>query len=258
MLHWTVFFLFVYIGYAVARSVFRKHTAPPAVPATLSYTLPEDLERDPAARVLLGLADDRETALLREQSAAGEAFARDLDARRGELIGAYAVGALSPRFRDCFKRAMLTVPGIAEEVEVERALNAVAEPESNNLRTLLTYKLRRVDALWRRLTLPRTDGQLQTAGGPCLMIRPAESETAPAELEGRVTAVSGDSVDINLGLDHGLGTGDFVQIERADTGWIATAVITLAEQTHSRALFSGDTQPAAGDRATAVLEGEVV
>jgi hypothetical protein len=153
---------------------------------------------------------------------------------------------------------MLPAPGIAEEVEVERALNAVTQPEFNNLRTKLTYKLRRFDTLWRKLTLPRTDVPLQGPSGPCLVIRPAMSETTLVEIVGRVTALSGGSVSISLGLDHGVGPGDIVQIEPASGRWISTAVITSAEQTHSRALFAGESQPLVDDRATAVLEGEVI
>lgn len=260
MLDWIVLFVFLLAGYHATLHILRRSRPlePANAPLSREEGLPEDPNQDAACRLLLGFAGGGEAAFLRDRRAADPAFAHDVDERRAQLIHAYADGSLPTELRDAFRASMLQTPGVAPEVEVERALNAVAEPEFDSLRTKLTYKPRRIDALWRKLTLPRSVAGLQSAEGPCLMVRPEASQTEGAELEGKVVAVSEGLFDVNLGLAHGLGPGDFVQIERAEGEWIGTGVITAADSNTSRAFLMGETQPRVGDRATTVLDGDFV
>jgi hypothetical protein len=257
VLNAAILLLFVVIGYYLTLRVLgsraplpRQPPLPPVEP------LPDDLARDPATRLLLHLAGAEEVGRLRGRSAADPVFAVELSRRRGQLICAYAAGDLPAGFQNAFRASLLPVSGIAQEVEVERALGIMADAAFDKLRTRLTYRQHRIDALWRWLTLPRASTTPEPPSGPCLMVRPAQSEAGPAELEGSVVSTSGELLVVNLGLEHGLGPGDFVQIERGENEWIGTSVVVDAEAGSCHARFMSDAKPRVGDRAVGVLEGD--
>jgi hypothetical protein len=255
MIDWAVFVVFALVGYAAARAAVPQRSRPPAeVPQPEPAERRAAWEEDAACRLLLALADEDESRVLRTRCETDRAFAESVKARRDELVRDYAAGRLPDPLRDAFRREVLHRPGIAQAVEVERALAAVADPEFGRLGMALTYRLKVVDRWWRKLTMDEASAPASEAAGPCLMIGP-DAETDTAELVGALTAVEDDAIQVNLGARHGLGTGDFIQIERGNDGWIGTGVITSADPTNCRAVFMGETRPASGDRARAVLDG---
>ena len=259
MLHWAIFLLFTYAGYRLTWIYLvgrARRVAPAAAPMPNEGLLPDDLECDLATRLLLGAAADPEVQALRGKSQTDAAFSAVVALRQGQLIRAYALGRLDPRLREAFRRMLLPMPGVAQEVEVERALHSVTGADYGRLRVQIAYRPGRIEAAWRRLTLPRPKAEAQLANGPCLMAGPMTDWSEPLVLEGRVTGVSGENIELDLGLAHGLGPGDLVEISRGEAGWIGTAVVESSEGAHSRAIFMGEPGPRVDDRAKVAFAGD--
>ena len=258
MFDWLIFALFLFVGYAGTCAAVPRRVRATATPSGEARAeAPAEFESDAACRLLLGLASAEEARALQSRCGTDTAFAAAVQERRDELIRDYASGRLADRPRELFRKSMLRESGVAEQVEVERALAAVGDREFERLGTKLTYKLRKVDSLWRKLTLPAAEAPAGDAAGPCLMIGP-DAESDAAELVGAVTKASEDWFETNLGMQNGLGPGDYLQVEGAEDEWIGTGVITWSDEAHCRALFMGERMPVAGDRVKAILEGDVL
>ncbi len=225
-------------------------------PKQLTY----NLLADPASRLLLGLAGNTEAKPLLERIQMDPAFAAEVASRRREIIRAFASGQLPDDLRDRFRAHLLQSPGAAVELEVERVLNAVTAADYDRLRVQISYRIGRIEALWRRLTLPRLPQTVQSVDGPCLMLKPAASEMdSPPELEGHVAAIDGERAVLDIGLHHGLGPGDLVQFRSETSGeWIGVGVIESAGEASSTSLWMGEQAPQTGDRAIAEFASDPI
>jgi hypothetical protein len=142
----------------------------------------------------------------------------------------------------------LHVSGVAPEIEVERVFNTLVDPNYCTLQVAFNTPRRRLETLWRQITLPGSVASIVPSDAPRLLVGPEDSLEDTPELEARVTDVAGDYVDLDIGARHGLGPGDLVQILASENyKWVGTGVIQTTAELHSKALYMGEEAAAKGD-----------
>ena len=252
--------VFLWLIVRLAKAMFRRLRKTPELVLEMGLRKLRDLENDEAARFLLGLMSAEEVARIQQQMDRDRpAFAAQVDSRRGDLIDAFVAGKLSPVLEQAFRSTVLVAADTAPEVEVRLALRAITDPTFEQVQVQARDgRPSRMKKLWIWLTLPDTRSRPQSAEG-ALMLRPGDGESGDLVLDGRVTQVWGDRIQLDLGFSYGIGLGDVVQLSRdADREWLGCAVVESADEHISTARFEGDNPPAVGDRASISLSGEVL